>query len=163
MPSLFPNQAHKVFMTITSDRYNAMQKRMKKKKLPPLQFTLEELRQHFLAELGGSSNGIARCGYCERVCAPEECAIDHMIPLSRGGSLGLGNIGFPCAACNDRKGGMTPNEYISLRVFLRHKDPLMEKDVLGRLEKAVKLMAGSTHLRGRIAKLEQKVTEAKQP
>lgn len=148
-------------MRITLDRYNAMQERLKRKKLPPSPFTLDQLRHHFLAALGGSSNGVIQCVYCWAISAPEDCAIDHIVPLSRGGALGLENIGFLCAACNDRKGQMLPEEYTELLQFLDRQSPTMRRDVLDRLGKAVKLMAGSTHLRGRVAKLQDELSEAR--
>lgn len=154
MANLFPQKAHSYFMDMTRSRYANMAKRMEKKKLGELPFSLDEFREHFIAALGGSSNGAARCRYCNRMVAPDECGADHMIPLSRGGGLGLDNIDFPCAACNNAKGGMTPNEFKALLDFL-NASPYMRKDVLSRLQMSVKLAAGNARNAMRIKELKQ--------
>jgi hypothetical protein len=155
MPNLFPQKAHTLFMDLTRSRYAGMQKRMEKKKLPPLSFSLDEFRAHFVAALGGSSNGAARCRYCNRMVAPDGCAADHMIPLSRGGGMGLDNIDFPCAACNAVKGEMTPVEFKSFLMFMDTMSPFVRRDVLKRLQMSVKLAAGSRRNAARINELKK--------
>jgi 5-methylcytosine-specific restriction endonuclease McrA len=54
-----------------------------------------------------------RCGYCGR--SEDEVgklSIDHMTPLSRGGSNSLCNKIPACRHCNDSKGNKTAEEYL---------------------------------------------------
>ena len=44
------------------------------------------------------------CYICGRVVAHWELVIDHVIPLSRGGSHSEDNMKVACPACNARKG-----------------------------------------------------------
>jgi 5-methylcytosine-specific restriction endonuclease McrA len=47
---------------------------------------------------------------CYHCGAPSE-HIDHVIPISRGGSHGIGNLGPMCAPCNLRKNAKTYAEF----------------------------------------------------
>jgi hypothetical protein len=140
---LFPKSAHDEFMTVTRTRYSGMSERMKKKRLPPLPFTLDEFRADMLSVMGGKEDGPIVCRYCKRAFTINEIAVDHANPLSRGGETGLSNIDYPCRADNYRKGSMTIKEYSSLLSFLDTQHPLMRQDVLSRLEKAVQLASGA--------------------
>ena len=140
--ALFANKAKSGFLSLTGSRYDSMAARMEKKKLPPLPFTKAEFRAHVLAALGGHDDGAVRCRYCNAWFILEELAVDHAIPLSRGGSPGLDNLEYPCKSCNDRKGSMSPDEYLALLAFLE-TIPLARIDVLKRLEQSVKLAAGA--------------------
>lgn len=44
-----------------------------------------------------------RCAYCQQVAEDGELQQDHVVPLSRGGSHGIGNILPACGACNMSK------------------------------------------------------------
>jgi hypothetical protein len=139
---LFANKAKIGFLALTGSRYDSMVTRMAKKKLPPLPFTKEEFRAHVLAALGGHDDGAVNCRYCRGWFTLEDLAVDHSKPLSRGGSAGLDNLEYPCKPCNDRKGSMSPDEYLALLAFLE-TIPLGRIDVLKRLEQSVKLAAGA--------------------
>lgn len=39
---------------------------------------------------------------------------DHMVPLSRGGSNGIGNIQLTCPTCNKQKGAKTMEEFLNV-------------------------------------------------
>ena len=138
---LFANKAKSGFLSLTGSRYDGMAARMEKKKLPPLPFTKEEFRAHVLAVLGGFDDGAVQCRYCRGFFTLGDLAVDHAIPLSRKGSMGLDNIEYPCKACNDRKGSMSPDDFLALLAFLE-TIPLARIDVLKRLEQSVKLAAG---------------------
>ena len=139
---LFANKAKSGFLSLTGSRYDSMVARMAKKKLPPLPFTKEEFRAHVLAALGGYDDGAVQCRYCRGFFTLQDLAVDHAKPLSRGGSLGLDNLEYPCKPCNDRKGSMSPDEFLALLAFLE-TIPLARIDVLKRLEQSVKLAAGA--------------------
>jgi 5-methylcytosine-specific restriction endonuclease McrA len=51
-----------------------------------------------------------RCQYCGQRFETDELSIDHVVPLSRGGSNGWSNIVCACTGCNKRKGGRTPQQ-----------------------------------------------------
>jgi 5-methylcytosine-specific restriction protein A len=61
------------------------------------------------------------CHYCGGKFAPEEITMDHIVPISRGGKSGKGNIVAACKTCNSKKKYYTPAE-----IILRDD---MEKDV----------------------------------
>ena len=129
-------------MAVTGSRYDAMQTRMEKKGLGPLPFSKQTFRDYVLRQLGGRYDGAIQCRYCKAWLTIDTLALDHEMPLHRGGSVDLFNIGFPCQPCNARKGKLTPDEYLRLLDFLERETPLARVDVLSRLEKAVKLAAG---------------------
>lgn len=141
---LFQDDAKKRFIEITGQRFDALAVRLKKKGLPPMDFTKDDLRDHVLKALGGKYDGFVQCVYCRGFFTLADVAFDHERPLAKGGGSGIDNIGFPCAACNARKGKMTPKEYLDLLEFLETKLPLARTDVLERLEKAVSLARGFT-------------------
>lgn len=61
------------------------------------------------------------CAYCDRLTdlpsllsarhTELTATIDHIIPLSRGGTNRIENLRLACAACNGRKGDMLPDEW----------------------------------------------------
>lgn len=51
-----------------------------------------------------------RCQYCGRSFPQRELNLDHVIPLSRGGSSCWENVVCACVSCNGRKGNRTPQE-----------------------------------------------------
>jgi hypothetical protein len=132
-----------------------MVERLKKKKLPPLPFTLEEFRQDMLSVMGGKEDGPIICRYCHQFFTIDGVAVDHAKPLSRGGDADLSNLDYPCRADNYRKGSMTMQEYGSLLSFLDTQHPLMRQDVLSRLEKAIQLASGSFANQGIIQELKR--------
>lgn len=53
-----------------------------------------------------------KCGYCgDKVCKSNPPTIDHMVPLSRGGSNDLDNLTIACVSCNAKKGTKTHIEW----------------------------------------------------
>lgn len=42
-----------------------------------------------------------RCAYCGT--ALDDCHLDHVIPVSRGGRHAIGNLAYACGRCNRRK------------------------------------------------------------
>jgi len=53
------------------------------------------------------------CPYCCRALAPREKTLDHIIPVSRGGSHSLGNVRVCCRSCNSSKRDRTLLEWAS--------------------------------------------------
>lgn len=135
--------------------FKSQQNRARQKKGPSgriskrgyeLPFDKREFTAWFLDRLGWQERGVISCRYCNRPIDAYSCVVDHEIPLKRGGSPGLHNLGLPCEACNQIKGGMTPEEYI---FFLRKMQEMAlefhngqaVQDITSRLQKAVKLAA----------------------
>jgi 5-methylcytosine-specific restriction endonuclease McrA len=52
----------------------------------------------------------SRCQYCGRVFPQKDLNLDHVVPLSRGGTSAWDNVVCACLACNGRKGSRTPHE-----------------------------------------------------
>jgi 5-methylcytosine-specific restriction endonuclease McrA len=53
-----------------------------------------------------------KCTYCGKEFSKDcQATIDHMVPLSRGGSNYASNLTPACASCNTRKKNKTPEEY----------------------------------------------------
>jgi 5-methylcytosine-specific restriction endonuclease McrA len=153
--------AHSTFMTITGQRFDAMMKRLEKKGLVDEKtrpFTKDELREDVLSVFNGHEDGASQCRYCKGFYTLAEIAIDHAMPLSRGGALDLTNLDYPCANCNNAKGSLTPTEFLKLVDFLEREIPLGRKDVLGRLAKAVSLAQGMRSNMGVIGDLKKEGT-----
>jgi 5-methylcytosine-specific restriction endonuclease McrA len=51
-----------------------------------------------------------RCQYCGRIHPQRQLNLDHVVPLSRGGTSTWDNVVCACVACNSRKGNRTPRE-----------------------------------------------------
>lgn len=151
---LFAKDARSDFMRLTGSRFDGMLDRLERKNLPLPKFTRDQFREHVLLAMGGHLDGAFKCRYCLSFYTLAEVAVDHEMPLSRGGSVELDNIGFPCIACNARKGSLTPTEYLTLLGFL-HTIPLARIDILKRLEMSVKLAAGARSNAGVIGDLKK--------
>jgi len=54
------------------------------------------------------------CYICNRALTRREISIDHVIPLSRGGSHTLDNLRVCCKSCNSRKYNRLLSEFVSL-------------------------------------------------
>jgi 5-methylcytosine-specific restriction endonuclease McrA len=51
-----------------------------------------------------------RCQYCGAKKPMQELNYDHVVPRARGGKTDWDNIVTSCYACNDKKGGRSPEE-----------------------------------------------------
>jgi 5-methylcytosine-specific restriction endonuclease McrA len=161
--ALFPQAARSSFVALSGSRYHSMVDRAQKKKILPPPFTLEQFREHLVKAMGGKEDGAFQCRYCRRWFTFQEIAIDHAVPLSRGGGQGLENLDFPCQPCNQRKGSLAPAVYLRLLDFLETWHPLDRQDVLSRLEKANKLAAMARRGQMLAAKLEGKAPKKEKP
>jgi 5-methylcytosine-specific restriction endonuclease McrA len=50
----------------------------------------------------------AKCRYCDAV---DNLTIDHLVPLSKGGSNAQSNLGIACHGCNADKGNKTEDQF----------------------------------------------------
>lgn len=138
---LFQDTVKSLFLRVTGQTYDNMQARAIRKGFPGLPFSKDKFRVHVLAAMGGHEDGYFRCRYCNGFFTLEQVAVDHMLPLSRGGGVELENLDYPCKPCNARKGSMPPDKYFRLLKFLDDELPLEKTDVLQRLEISVQLAA----------------------
>lgn len=53
----------------------------------------------------------AKCYYCGKFLSHEQTTMDHIVPVSRGGSSTKGNIVVACKECNNLKKDMTAVEW----------------------------------------------------
>ncbi len=51
-----------------------------------------------------------QCAYCGKSINIADATIDHVLPLSQGGSSSWDNLVNCCKVCNQRKGNRTPEE-----------------------------------------------------
>lgn len=56
----------------------------------------------------------SRCHLCRKKCKPSEIHLDHVIPLSKGGTHTLENLRVAHAKCNIAKGARACNEQLML-------------------------------------------------
>ncbi len=60
---------------------------------------------------------IGECGYCGNKFQREELTMDHVVPLSRGGTSAKRNVVVSCKECNNKKKYLTPAEIILQEKF----------------------------------------------
>jgi hypothetical protein len=129
-----------------------------------LPFDREQFVAWFLGKLGGNEGSAIRCLYCSQPIDAYSCAIDHAIPLKRGGSPELSNLDVVCEGCNFAKGQMTVEEFVFFRqsliaMFVKFPDGKAVRDITSRLQKAVQLAAGMRWNRAKAAKHKRKSQE----
>lgn len=66
-------------------------------------FTPQQIKQQYQRQKG-------KCYYCKKQVG-KEYHIEHVIPISRGGSNDISNIVVSCPTCNMRKQGKLPHEW----------------------------------------------------
>lgn len=70
-----------------------------------------------------------RCQYCGETFPTSELSIDHVVPVSQGGTSCWENVVCACTECNKQKGGRRPKEagmYLIRRPFAPKRDPLIK-------------------------------------
>ena len=53
------------------------------------------------------------CPYCFKVMNLSDMQIDHIYPVSKGGKTSKENLVCVCSKCNQKKGKLTLNKFIS--------------------------------------------------
>lgn len=87
------------WIDIRKDENHIKREREKAKKLKKTQWWQNKL-----------NDGL--CHYCKKKYARDELTMDHIVPVSRGGSSTKNNIVPCCKTCNNDKKYMTPAEMI---------------------------------------------------
>lgn len=81
---------------------------------------LKLLREQRAATKAEVLSAASACHYCARDDAP--LTVDHVIPVSRGGSDDISNLVAACRSCNSKKNRRTPAEWAN-GVRLRFRAP----------------------------------------
>ncbi len=63
-----------------------------------------ERRRNLEKRLRDRFNGVPICGYCGKVIEDGDVTLDHIIPVSKGGTDKMSNMVLSCSKCNGRKG-----------------------------------------------------------
>jgi 5-methylcytosine-specific restriction endonuclease McrA len=63
-----------------------------------------------------------RCQYCGKVFQQRELNLDHIIPISRGGTSCWENVVCACISCNTKKGDRLPSE-AGMKIYRRARKP----------------------------------------
>jgi 5-methylcytosine-specific restriction endonuclease McrA len=71
-----------------------------------------EVERIDFAEVWRQSAG--RCGLCHSKVSPQDGSLDHIQPLSMGGSHTYANVQLACRSCNFRKGARPMGEQLRL-------------------------------------------------
>lgn len=70
------------------------------------------------------------CAYCGRHRNIKYMTVDHIIPLSKGGTDDIDNLQCTCKMCNYLKGDMLPSEFTAfIRCILIHSVEIERKAV----------------------------------
>lgn len=111
-----------VFLRILSEPEVICDKKYKKETLPllfpelpkPVQmktprrcFTPKERRDIYLRDRG-------ICGICGNFIAPDNFSIDHIIPISKGGTYDYDNLQCCCKKCNQLKDDALPDDFFDM-------------------------------------------------
>ncbi len=83
------------------------------------------------------------CYYCTRPLTQDVFSWDHMIPQCRGGSNDRQNKCPACKPCNNRKGPLTADEFLAVRLDNKARKALIT-EVLRQLSQDVSQEIRST-------------------
>lgn len=108
---------HSAFMAKTRNIYAAQLRRAAELHLA-MEYPLEALRGLVEAALEAGT-----CCYCAGRLTLSKLAVDHAVPVSRGGLFTSGNLRVCCQSCNWRKGKMTADEFAELSDFVTGRFP----------------------------------------
>jgi 5-methylcytosine-specific restriction endonuclease McrA len=147
------------FLSITSDRYHALQQRLAEKRDRfnhviqvgrDLPFSLAEFRDK-LRQLLDGEEGYTRCHYCNRPLNIITLQLDHMVPISQGGELGWNNLCVACEPCNQMKGNVTAATFVRVLAFIETLPPFDGESLRNRLQMATKLAIDNRRMKAQRA------------
>lgn len=97
------NARRKVYRAANPEQFRAyFHKTRAQRRAAPGKHTGKDIKKQFAAQKG-------RCWWCR--CKLTEYQVDHLIPLSRGGSNGPENIVIACRPCNQSRNNKLPHEW----------------------------------------------------
>jgi 5-methylcytosine-specific restriction endonuclease McrA len=106
-------QKNSSFMRRTRNIYSGLCKRDGH----TVDFTVDDMREWALAALE------AGCSYCATRLTVAKLALDHVVPICRGGKSDWTNLCFCCQSCNWQKGSLTADEFLELLALLKTNYP----------------------------------------
>lgn len=102
------------------DQTRAAQRRWRER-YPERNVAKSQRRRALKAEAAGTHTAQEFAALCEQLAhqcfycgAREKLTVDHVVPLSRGGSHYIDNIVPACQRCNSRKGRRTADEFMGV-------------------------------------------------
>lgn len=93
--------------------------------------TVEELRQLLYNSYG------TQCKYCNKKIDVNTLVIDHIIPISKGGTSNIDNLQIICSTSNSMKGSLDENNFKLLLEWLSTVPEELKKDVYIRLARGI--------------------------
>ena len=93
--------------------------------------TVNELRQLVLDAYG------KKCKYCDKILTNKTFVIDHIIPISKGGTSTKDNLQIICKTSNSMKGSLIEEHYKILLDWLDTVPEELKKDISIRLARGI--------------------------
>jgi 5-methylcytosine-specific restriction endonuclease McrA len=93
--------------------------------------TLEELRELLYSEYG------KQCKYCHKRLDMNTLVLDHIVPISKGGTSNIDNLQIICKTSNGIKGSLSEYQFLELLNWLDTLPEDMKKDITVRLARGV--------------------------
>jgi 5-methylcytosine-specific restriction endonuclease McrA len=121
-----PKQRGRLFMTRTQKIHWNTTKRAREHK-QHLDYDLEDFRQ--LVECAKGEG----CYYCGREITDANFSLDHLLPVSRGGTFLHDNLDITCKKCNTIKGVLEGCEFVALLNLMATWPQAVKQDILDRL------------------------------
>ncbi len=87
-----------------------------------------KIEPHEKRKIYERQNGL--CAYCGRSRNIKYMTVDHIIPLSKGGTDDLDNLQCTCKACNRLKDDMLPSEFTAFVRCILENSIAIEKEVM---------------------------------
>lgn len=94
--------------------------------------TIDELRELLYAYYG------TPCKYCGKRLDMNTIALDHIVPISKGGTSNIDNLQIICRTSNGMKGSLDENHFHLLLIWLETVPEELKKDVSVRLSRGVR-------------------------
>lgn len=93
--------------------------------------TIDELREMFYESYGQT------CKYCSKILTIDNMVIDHIIPISKGGTSNRDNLQIICKTSNTMKGSLMESDFKFLLDWLDTVSEELRKDISIRLSRGI--------------------------
>jgi 5-methylcytosine-specific restriction endonuclease McrA len=77
------------------------------------------------------------CKYCNKTLVISTLAIDHIVPLSKGGSSSISNLAIICKTSNHLKGSLSEEHFLRLLAWLDTQPEELARDIKIRLARGI--------------------------
>jgi 5-methylcytosine-specific restriction endonuclease McrA len=106
-----------------------------------------EVREYLLDKWG------RKCAYCGKTTVPLE--VEHIVPISRGGTNRVSNLTISCRKCNLKKGDQTAEEFGYPTIQYQATQPLKAPACLNSIRWRIVKQLGAEHTYGYITKYQR--------